>query len=60
MGIDFYKQSNLLCDNKFVVWNMQILSSSLKRKQDFVAYHRCREAVAAGLVVIYHTGGKRT
>ena len=42
MGIDLYNQSHVLCDNKYVVWNMQLPSSSFKKKHNSVAYHKCR------------------
>ena len=57
--IDFYKKSHVLCDNKSVVWNIQIPSSSLKKKHNYVAYHKCSEAVDAGIVTIDHIGGKQ-
>ena len=59
MGIAFYRQSYVLCDNKSVVLNMQLPSSSLKKKHNSVAYHKCREAVAAGIAVIGHIEGKQ-
>ena len=42
MGIELYNVSHVLCDNKSVVWNMQLSSSSLKKKHNYVAYHKCR------------------
>ena len=38
---------------------MQLPSSSLKKKHNSVAYHKCREAVAAGIAVIGHIEGKQ-
>ena len=38
---------------------MQLPPSSLKKKHNYVAYHQCREAVAAGIFAIVHTGGKQ-
>ena len=37
-----------------VVINMQFPSSNLKKKHNAVAYHRCREAVAAGIIRVGH------
>jgi hypothetical protein len=54
MGIKIEPTSNLLCDNQSVVINMQFPSSNLKKKHNAVAYHRCREAVAAGIVRVGH------
>ena len=50
MGIAFEQSSTILCDNQACVINMQLPSSSLKKKNNAVAYHKCREAVAAGIV----------
>ena len=38
---------------------MQLPPSSLKKKHNYVAYYQCREAVAAGIFAIVHTGGKQ-
>ena len=59
MDIDFYNQSHVLCDNKFVVSNMQLLSIFLNKKHTSVAYHKCREEVYAGIVAIGNIGGKK-
>ena len=59
MGIGFYEQSYVLCDNKSVVLNMQMPSSSLKKKHNSVAYNRCREIVASGIALIGHIEGKQ-
>jgi len=54
MGIEVEPTSNILCDNQSVVINMQFPSSNLKKKHNAVAYHRCREAVAAGIIRVGH------
>ena len=54
MGIAIEPTSNILCDNMSVVINMQFPSSNLKKKHNAVAYHRCREAVAAGIIRVGH------
>jgi hypothetical protein len=54
MGIEVEPTSNILCDNMSVVINMQFPSSNLKKKHNAVAYHRCREAVAAGIIRVGH------
>src|SRR5579871_2751914 len=54
MGIAVEPTSNILCDNMSVVINMQFPSSNLKKKHNAVAYHRCREAVAAGIIRVGH------
>ena len=38
---------------------MQLPPSSLKKKHNYVAYYQCREAVAAEIFAIVHTGGKQ-
>ena len=44
MGIDVVGTTSVLCDNK----------STIKKKHVAVAYHRVREAQAAGIVRIAH------
>jgi hypothetical protein len=58
MGLSFEPTSNMLCDNYSVVINTQLPTSSLKKKHNSVAYHKCREAVAAGIVRVGHIDGK--
>ena len=60
MVIDFYKNLHVFCDKKYVVCNMQPPPISSKKKHNYVAYHKCREAVASGIVEIGHIGGKKT
>ncbi len=50
MGIAYERSSVILCDNQACVYNTKLPSSSLKKKHNAVAYHKCREAVAAGIV----------
>ena len=57
MGLRFERTSTILCDNMGVVYNMQYPSSSLKKKANSVAYHKCREAIAAGIVRLGHING---
>jgi hypothetical protein len=54
MGIRFDDQTAMLCDNQAVVTNMQLPSSNLKKKHNAVSYHKCREAVAAGIIKVGH------
>jgi hypothetical protein len=54
MGIDTGAPSTLLIDNQSVVTNTSLPSSSLKKKHNAIAYHRVREAVAAGIVRVGH------
>ena len=42
--------ANIYCDNESVTKNTTIPESTLKKKHHSIAYHRCREAVAAGAI----------
>ena len=53
MGIEIKKTSQILGDNKAVIMNMQLPSSTVKKKHSSVAFHKSREAIVAG---IYQTG----
>ena len=44
----------LLIDNKSVVINSTMPSSTLKKKHNAIAYQKVREAVAAGFVQVAH------
>ena len=57
MGVPIEETSNFLCDNEAVVFNTQFPSSNLKKKHNAVAYHKCRKAVAAGIVRFRHIRG---
>lgn len=52
MGIPINGATNLLCDNESVVKNSTRPDSPLKKKHCAIAYHRVREAQAAGVVRI--------
>jgi hypothetical protein len=42
----------ILCDNEAIVLNTMHPESTIKRKHTSRAYHRCREAQAAGYVCV--------
>jgi hypothetical protein len=44
--------ANIFGDNKAVINNATVPTSTLKKKHNAIAYHRVREAVAAGTVQI--------
>ena len=48
------KPAIILCDSMSVCLNMQMPSSTLKKKHQAVAWHRCREAVAMGIAKLCH------
>jgi hypothetical protein len=52
LGVPISGPANVFCDNKSVVINSMVPESTLKRKHNAIAYHRVREAVAAGVLRI--------
>ena len=54
LGIKAEKPAIIFCDSQSVCCNMQLPSSTIKKKHQLVAFHRCREAVAMGVVKIAH------
>ena len=48
--------TNVYCGNEAVYKNTSIPESVLKKKHHSIAYHRCREAVAAGTMMIAKQG----
>jgi hypothetical protein len=51
-GIPIEKSTIVFCDNQAVVVNSTRSESTLKKKHISIAYHRCREAQAAGYIRI--------
>lgn len=49
-GVPIDGKTEVLCDNESVVKNTTAPESTLKKKHTAIAYHRCREAVAAGVI----------
>ena len=58
LGIKVEKQSLLLGANMSVVVNTTLPSSQLKKKHNAIAYHRVREAIAAGIIRFAHINSK--
>ena len=50
LGVPIQDASVLLGDNQSVITSCSIPSSNLKKKYNSIAYHRIREAVAAGII----------
>ena len=50
LGVPIDGGAMLLGDNVSVVTNCTLPSSTLKKKHNGIAYHRVREAVAAGII----------
>ena len=51
-GIPLQGPANIYCDNNGVAINASQPEATLKKKHNAIAYHRVREAVAAGTVRI--------
>ena len=58
-GVPLDNPANVFCDNEAVYQNTSIPESVLKKKHHSIAYHRCREAVAAGTVRIAKQGTEK-
>ena len=54
LGIPVKGKSWMFCDNMSVVVSSSIPKSTIKKRHNALAYHRVREAVAAGIVTIHH------
>ena len=52
MGVPIDGATNVFCDNEAVFKNATKPESTLKKKHNAIAYHRTREAQAAGMVRI--------
>ena len=50
MGVTIDGATNLFCDNDSVIKNSSNPESTLKKKHNAIAYHRTREAIAAGTI----------
>ena len=55
-GIPIDSPANVYCDNEAVYKNTVIPESTLKKKSNSIAYHRCREAVAAKTIRVAKQG----
>ena len=53
-GVKINGPARIFCDNESVVKSSSFPESSLKNKHCSVAYHKIREAVAAGKILIYY------
>ena len=55
-GVPIDGPTNVFCDNEAVYKNTVLPESTLKKKHHSIAYHRCREAVAAGTIRVAKEG----
>ena len=53
-GVGLSGPARVFCDNEAVVKSSTMPESRLKKKHCSIAYHRAREAVAAGKLLIYY------
>ena len=58
MGIEFDGPTNVFCYNESIVKNTPRPDSTLKKKQNTIAYHQTREAQAARIVWISKEDGE--
>lgn len=58
MGVGVDGPTNVFCDNESVVKNLTKPESTLKKKHNAIAYHRVREAQAAGIIRIAWEAGE--
>jgi len=59
MGIRLDGPTNCFCDSESVVRNVTEPESTLKKKHNSIAYHKVREATAAGILRVAHEPGKQ-
>jgi hypothetical protein len=57
-GMPIEGPTNVFCDNEAVTKNSIFPESTLKKKHNSIAYHRTREAVAAGTIRVTKEDGK--
>ena len=57
-GVPIDGPTNIFCDNEAVYKKTSLPESTLKKKHHSIAYHRCREAVAAQTVRVAKEGTK--
>ena len=57
-GVPINGPASVFCDNKAVYKNTVIPESVLSKKMPSIAYHICRESVAAGIIQITKEGTK--
>jgi hypothetical protein len=58
MGVPLSGPTNVFCDNESVFKNATKPESVLKKKHNAIAYHRTREAIAAGIIRVAWEDGR--
>jgi len=54
LGANVVGPTVMFCDNMSVVLNCSLPTSALRKKHNAIAYHKVRQAIAAGIVEIIH------
>jgi hypothetical protein len=57
MGIPSVGPTSVFCDNALVIMNLTAPESTLKKCHNDIAYHRAREAQAAGIICVAWESG---
>ena len=57
-GIPVLEESKIFCDNQAAVKSGSNPDTRLQKKHNSIAFHRIREAVAGGWILIYHEDGQ--
>ena len=57
MGVPIEEKTFMFGDNASVITSSTIPTSVLKKRHNMLAYHRVREAIAAGLMYFFHIPG---
>ena len=58
MGVPIEGPSNTFGDNSSVIKNVTLPESTLHKRHNSIAYHKCREECAAGAARVAHEPGK--
>ena len=58
-GVPIDGAANVYCDNEAVYKNTSVPESVLKKKHHSIAYHKCREAVAAKIIRVAKQGTQK-
>jgi hypothetical protein len=59
LGVPIRPKSYMFGDNESVTISCTVPSSPLKKRHHALAYHRVREAIAAGFLAFYHVNGDK-
>lgn len=53
LGIEVLGPANVFCDNEAVYKNSAFAESALKKKHNSICFHKVRESVAAGILIVH-------